>query len=514
MAIRWLFPLAALAASCSTSSEPGTSEEALGRAAPTVVRVETGALEGVIEGPVRAFRGIPYAAPPVGDLRFRTPRPPLQWHGTRDASAFGNICPQLGFDDPAPYLGDEDCLTLNVFTEAAPPADPLPVMIFFHGGGSRLGSSAEATFDAPALTAQHVVVVTVNYRLGGLGRLALPAFGRDRGHIGNWGNLDELESIRWVWRNIRAFGGDRERVLIFGESSGAGHVNDLLASPEARGLVQAAIMESGLGGAYTVDQGYQISEAAAVTLGCGGAADEAACMRALPAEAIVRATFVKGLFPPPLIDGVFLTGDPIAAVEENGTVPLLIGSNHDEWTTVSGGADQPLSADELTAQVQAEFGDDAAAQLLPLYAYAATPRLAYIALETDANVTCPTRKFARGASRHGRVFVYLYQHVLENAPDQLPFLAGHGYELPFVFGTLATADDDYVPTDAEVQLSGLMTGAWAEMARHGRPRGPGLPDWPRYREGRPEILVWDDTPALVTGFHDAQCDTFEAIGWL
>jgi para-nitrobenzyl esterase len=506
--------VAALALSCTTAA-PDVEElaTAVTGPAPTVVQVETGLLQGVIEGPVRAFRGIPYAAPPVGDLRFRTPRAPLPWTGTRDASAFGNICPQLDGGPFADFLGDEDCLTLNVFSEAAPPAHPLPVLIFFHGGGSRQGSSADPTFDAPGLTARHVVVVTVNYRLGGIGRLALPAFGRDLGHIGNWGPLDELESIRWVHRNIEAFGGDARRVMIFGESSGAGHVNDLLASPEARGLFHAAAMESGLGGAYTIDQAYAISEAASATLGCSGAADEAACMRALPAEAITRVTFVKGTFPPPVIDGVFLPQDPIAEVQDNGTVPLLIGTNHDEETTVLGGTSQPMTADEFDAQVRSEVGDDAADQLLPLYPLSdyATPRLAYIAFETDINFTCPTRFFARKAAQHGPVFLYLFSHVLENSPDAQELLAGHGFELPFVFGTL---DVGYVPTTAERQLSDLMTGAWAAMARHERPDGPGLPHWPRTRPDKPRMLVWDDAPSLADGFHDAQCDMFEAVGQL
>ena len=207
---------------------------------PTLVRTDSGLVQGVVEGGLRIFRGIPYAAPPVGDLRWRPPAPPLRWTGVRDASSFGNMCIQI--DNAGAVTGSEDCLFLNVFSTASGLVRRQPVMVFLHGGNAR-HSTHQAPFDAPPLAMHGVIVVTAEYRLGALGFFAHPLLVTEGNSAGNYGLMDQIEALRWVQENVEAFGGDPERVMVFGLSSGGFYVQALLASPLARGLFSRAGIE-------------------------------------------------------------------------------------------------------------------------------------------------------------------------------------------------------------------------------------------------------------------------------
>src|SRR5579864_154212 len=256
---------------------------------PTVVVTQSGAVQGTVQGNILAFRGIPYAAPPTGNLRWRPPQASANWSGVRDATSFGNLCPQP--DGNGGVQGDEDCLVLNIFVGLPASAQALPVMVFFHGGGNTAGDTHQSPFDLPPLANQGVIVVTVEYRLGALGFLALSQLTAEDGvSSGNYGLMDQIAALTWVQQNIAAFGGDPTHVMMFGQSAGAGDTEALLTSPLAKGLFSAAGMESGAGHSaefVTLAQA-EASDAAIISLlGCGSAADVLACLRGVPAATIV-----------------------------------------------------------------------------------------------------------------------------------------------------------------------------------------------------------------------------------
>lgn len=258
----------------------------------TVVCTQSGQVQGAMEGNLRAFRGIPFAAPPVGDLRWRPPAPPAKWQGVRNATAFGNICPQT--DHGSTPLGNEDCLTLNVYAINPPASSKQPVMVFIHGGGEIFGSAQQAPWTLPPPLAGHgVIVVTVQYRLGLLGFLAHPLLTAEspQGSSGNYVLMDQIAALKWVRDNIAEFGGDPTRVMIFGESAGSVNVQALLESPAAAGLFSAAGMESGVfkGGLIgtSVDYAYPWYADVESAVNCATAADVLACLRAVPADTLV-----------------------------------------------------------------------------------------------------------------------------------------------------------------------------------------------------------------------------------
>ena len=296
-----------------------------------IVATESGLLRGVIEDSTRAFRGIPYAAPPVGERRWRPPSAPIPWPGIRDASTFGNVCPQLDAIFSGNFIGSEDCLVLNIFTAANIEADEAqPVMVFFHGGGDVAGSSQNAPYGAPPppLATHGVIVVTAEYRLGALGFFVHPLLAEEgNGSSGNYGLMDQIAALKWVQRNIRNFGGDPERVMAFGQSSGAADVQALLTSPAAKGLFSRAGIESDAIPLNEVRplEAAEADQAPLVGLvGCGGVAEVLACLRAVPASVLVNNQFAVPLeF---TIEQRVLPEDPFAVLQRDGTpVPLLLG---------------------------------------------------------------------------------------------------------------------------------------------------------------------------------------------
>ena len=500
----------------------------------TIAQTQSGAVQGALAGKVLAFRGIPYAAPPVGDLRWKPPQPPISWMGTRDASMFGNDCPQL--DNNNQPFGSEDCLVLNVYVSSQPPhGQSQPVMVFLHGGSNVGGTTNSPIFDSSLLPTQGVILVTVAYRLGLLGFFANPLLTAEGGgSSGNYGLRDQIAALTWVQQNITGFGGDPTHVMLFGESAGSWDIQALLTSPLARGLFFAASMESGarLQGLLPTLANLETAESPVVqALGCGTATDVLACLRAVSADVVASnwnvVPIFHGTYQTLVIEPVALPADPFSALQQNGSpVPLIIGSTREEEsasnTTDDPTASPPLTEAQYEAAVHAEFDpiqSGAGNQVLSLYPatdYDA-PVYALIAAESDFYDITRVRNLARAAAGANRpsVWRYLYIHRYENDPTLNALRAFHTADVPFVFGTPQfILGGPYTPSPAEVTFAGQMMGYWSRFAKTGNPNGSGAAQWLPYDASTDAMLQLDDTPAaliVIDGYHNAQCDYFSTL---
>jgi para-nitrobenzyl esterase len=466
------------------------------------------------------FLGIPYAAPPVGNLRWRPPQPHARWHGPLDASAFANHCPQpLSFEGTPSVT--EDCLYLNVFTprQAGPDGkgwhgdrgvpDRHPVMVFIHGGGFSYGQSD--FYDPSKLVADGgVIVVTFNYRLASLGFLSHPALtAESRDHAsGNYGLMDQQLALRWVRENIAHFGGDADNVTLFGESAGGLGVHANLVSPTAAGLFHKAIIESG---AYslaqpTLAEAEAAGEALAAAAGC--ADQTAACLRALPVGTLLAFTpFITY----PTAAGAVLPQSVGAAFASGAfhRVPVIEGSNHDEWRWVVGLTEllngAPMTATDYIPAIMARGSVDVyVAQYLaafyPLSAYS-SPSVAFGALATDGSFACNARLVSKALSQYTRTYAYEFNDA--TAPWGLPpvsFPTGvyHSAELQYLFD-FALLGFPALNAGQE-QLSDAMVRYWTHFARTGTPNAPGLPDWPRYGASDEILSLTQPMPATIFDF--------------
>jgi len=492
---------------------------AIARAEPpvpdTVVRTRTGLVQGETVGDLRAFRGIPYAAPPVGELRWRPPAPAVGWSAVRDATAFGPQCIQLNASGAV--RGSEDCLTLNVYTAVPKGASKQPVMVFIHGGGNKRGSARAPQFDAPPLALHGVVVVTIQYRLGALGFMAHPDLSAEGGgSSGNYALMDQLAALAWVRDNIDAFGGDAKRVTVFGQSAGAYDVSALLASPAAQGLFARAGVESGAalpGQTLALATAEAASQSLVGAVGCDEADDVAACLRAASAAAIVaNQQAVPALA---VLEPRVLPVEPMTIFSARGTpVPLLIGSNREASTTLGDDPLLPLTADAYVARIHAEFDGDGpgvADRILALYPAGAydSPAYALIAVHSDMLEACQVRSLALAAasSRTQPVWRYLFTHRLQNDFTLNAARAFHGEELYFVFGNLAAIlGTDYAMTPGELLLAERTMNAWTNFATSGNPNGFGPSEWRRYEARNEVILQLDQRAAQLAGYHIPQCE--------
>jgi para-nitrobenzyl esterase len=467
-----------------------------------------GTLRGRRQGDGAVFLGIPFAAPPVGPLRWRPPQPAAPWQGVREALAFGPDFPQA----PDPHFRattqDEDCLYLNVWTPALDPGASAPVLVWFFGGGFTTGSGSDDHYDGARLAAEGAVVVTVNYRCGLFGFLAHAALSAESEHgvSGNYGLLDQLAALAWVRDNIAAFGGDPARVTAFGFSAGSASISLLLTAPAAQGLFQRAILQSP--GAARPLAGLQDAERAGGALG-----SDLAALRALPAREVLARTSlltpaVRGLTTPrvlrPIRDGWLLREDERSAFRAGRIhpMPLLVGSNTDEGTLLTRA--WPVDTrDALRQQFEGNFGA-AAAEVARLYPAAsdAEARGAVAALFADTQFHYGTRLLAQTmAAREPRTWKYLFTRRRRGQHDG----PHHGGEVAYVFGTLATAlPGDY---DAEDEaLSQAMRKAWVAFAASGDPNTTGVPRWDAYRPADDNHLAWDAPPAPHAGWRRVQLD--------
>jgi len=497
---------------------------------PTVKCTESGAIQGEAAGNLYAFRGIPYAAPPVGNLRWKAPQPPASWNNVRNAVTFGNECPQFELNT-GQYGGDEDCLTLNIFISQSPAKQPQPVMVFFHGGGDVAGNahSSPTQLDVPPLANQGVVVVTAQYRLGILGFLTTPQLAaEDPSSAGAYGLLDMIAALKWVQQNIAAFAGDPTRVLLFGQSAGSFNIQILLASPAAQGLFSTAGMISGaVPLASQTTWLLSASDAAAASgpfisaMGCGNAADVLACLRGIPAATIVDygTNFTLG----PGFGTPFLPVDSFAYLQLHGSpVPLLIGSTSEEYTAVRDGPDilGNLDLPGYTAAIHQRFdpvGTGVADQVLSLYPAASydSPFWALVAVDSDYQITCETRGTALAAAGANRkpVWRYIYTHRYENDFSLNGLRACHTCDLYFLFGNFNPVGPipNYQPTPAELTFSHGLMGYWTRFAATGDPNGAGAVAWPHYDANTESMLQLDDTFVPINGYHVPQCTYLETL---
>jgi para-nitrobenzyl esterase len=496
--------LVVLAATMATADPPAPEV----KTAAGIVRGKAGS-----EGRIRVFKGIPYAAPPVGEGRWREPRPALPWDGVREATAFGAQCvqgPVFG-DITFPIPASEDCLSLNVWTPAAKASDRLPVMVWIHGGGFQAGASSEPRHDGWAFARKGVVLVTVNYRLGVFGFLAHPELTRESGRqaSGNYGLMDQIAALRWVKDNIAAFGGDPSNVTIFGESAGSLSVSALMASPAAAGLFHKAIGESGayfsLGSGGLPLLPLPASEAQGTKFAASMGADSLAALRAKSSDEVLAAGFKTQPWFAPSLDGYVLVEDVAAtfAAGRQAHVPLLAGWNADEVRAGVVLAKQKATAQSFPEDVRKRFGDHADAVLKMYPAKTDSDALeSAAALATDSFMGYSTWKWIETHTRTGGSPVYRYSFdrkipvagdakVNGVAATSRDIGARHAGEIEYVFGALdSQAKVPWEPTDRK--LSDAMTAYWANFARSGDPNGPSLPKWPRYDAGR-RVLHLDET---------------------
>lgn len=457
------------------------------------VRLDTGLVSGAATSTaeVRVFKGIPFATPPVGDLRWRGPKPAVHWDGIRRAEEFSPVCIQdTGSRDSQKM--SEDCLYLNVWTGARSARDRRPVMVWIYGGGYYRGSGSLPMYDGEALARKGVVVVTFNYRLGPFGFFSYPELTKesDRRGAANFGVMDALAALQWVQRNIAALGGDPKRVTIFGESAGAGMVANLMTVPQAKGLFQRAIGESSAWTTTSVRRLSTLAEAEqagtkfAASLGAHSLAD----LRAKPAEALRT----EGRGSAPVVDGWLIPEDPgrIFAEGKQIPVPVLVGSNRDE--SFGGNTRSP---DEFVGRARNRFGDlaDAFLRLYP----ASSEESAFVAGRDE--MAFVMRNWARLASASGKTKSYVYYFtqqppVAPNARGPLAPGAGsaiHTAEILYVFNHL---NGNRAWTDADRQVADTMSSYWANFATNGDPNGKGLAKWTAYDGKTPTVMVFGAKP--------------------
>jgi para-nitrobenzyl esterase len=466
------------------------------------VKTEQGKVLGktINDGKVKAFLGLPYAAPPVGDLRWKAPEPPAKWTGERDATKFGAHCAQGHVFDDMVFqdAGDsEDCLFLNVYTPAGAKAgSKLPVMFWIHGGGYSGGGSSEPRHNGDFLPTKGVVLVTINYRLGVFGFLATADLAKEaNGAAGNYGLLDTVAALKWVKANITGFGGDPGNVTIFGESAGSFAVSTLMASPAARGLFHKAIGESGA--AFSSTLAYDSLEKRekadgdwVATLGVKSLQE----LRALPTDKILAAVKSKGMVGfPPDIDGKLLT-EPVEATYAAGRqahVPLLAGWNRDEGSFF---AMHGMTAEQWKGMAAGLF-KDRSAEFLKLYPGDTDEQALRSSIDYggDSFIAFSTWKWIEAHKKTGESPVYRYHFELPALPSKYHpgTFVFHSDDIEYVFGTLDTRPGETVrPEDRK--LSEQFMSYWTNFARTGDPNGPGLPEWPKCGKGD-ELIHLDST---------------------
>lgn len=485
-------------------------------AAPTVT-TSLGPVRGELQGGAKVFWSLPYAAPPVGALRWRPPQPPSAWAEVRDATAPGPICPQAVGPRTEAMAQSEDCLTLNVWTPATAAAKPRPVMVWIHGGNFRSGSGSEARFDGSKIVTQDVVLVTINYRLGMLGRFAHPALSREQAGEprANYGIMDQIAALRWVKQNIAAFGGDPGNVTIFGYSAGGVSVNYLMGAPSARGLFHKAIAQSG---GITIEADRHIStpgigrlveplEPEGVRLAEQFAipddTETVIALRKLPAAEIVawqEKTTIGSMNP--VVDGVLIPDDLGRQFREGrqARVPYLAGADSWEDSLIH------VPANPFPPMMVLSGVDDLAA------ARAAYPGLDDAALAkawfADATFVAAARYLTKAVAASGEpAWLYHFTWVPDAIRAEVPG-APHGMEVPYVFGVPSGRAPVFQADDW--RLSATVQSYWVNFARTGNPNGAGLPVWPSYGTTGDVVMDLGERVVPIRDFRRQQMDFHEA----
>ena len=490
-----------------------------------IVCTEQGAIRGAIEGQTLAFKGIPYARPPLGTLRWKPPVPPTPWEGVREGSRYAGMCPQLVGQQ---VKGDEDCLYVNVWRPRETRQGTLPVMIWLTGGGNHSLSGQGSpqfggvVYSGEQLVPQGVVFVSYNLRLGALGFLAHPALDAERLEkiSGNYGSLDQIAMLQWVHRNIAAFGGDPSRVFLFGTSAGGGNICSLMTSPLSRGLIHSVAMQSSVPAGCEVqtlaDAEMGTGQRVVKAVGCEGLPDITACLRGKNMTEIVSAvpgnfTVLRRMYGPN-VDGQVFPDQPIKLIMQRQYpgFPVIIGSNADETLAWADTAGQVTDEASYGAAIDQVFGTAIRDRILALYPAQAypSPREAFAQLTTDAAFTCKSRSVARALSQAQKepVYRYFFNQTLENDPQLKALRVAHTIEHPFLFGWQGT----YRPSDTDRAVQSHLVGYWTRMAKTGNPNGGGDPEWPAVsNENDAYLEIGATTIARPGGPANARCDFWD-----
>ena len=488
----------------------------LGAAMTGSVRVEGGQVAGVPgrEASIAVFKGIPFAAPPVGKLRWRAPAPVVPWQGIRKAGEFGTSCIQNIVRERKPWTYEfmahnpvgEDCLYLNVWTPAKSAGERLPVFFWIHGGGNTEGSAAVPVYDGEGLAKKGLVVVTVNYRLGILGFFTHPELTRESGvqASGNYGLLDQIAALRWVHENIAAFGGDPGRVTVAGQSAGAGAAHNLTASPLARGLFQRAIEESGssVASGPAGNRALADQEQDGVKFAAAKGAGSLAALRAMSWEEIVAPVppAASGGGTAPYRFGVVVDGYSLpASVAEifaqgrQNDVPELTGCNRGE----GGATPHPeITADAFRSQARERYGD-LADEFLRLYPASGDEQARTAQNESSwdqERVAMYLWAMNRGRTARAKAYTYFWDHALPG-PDMEKYRAFHTSEVPYVLNSLGMSDRLFA--EADRGIAEMMSSYWANFAATGDPNGKGLPYWPSVSEKPGFTMELGDKPGII-----------------
>ncbi len=489
-----------------------------------VISIDSGQVQGVTlddTNGLQVFRGIPFAAPPVGDLRWKEPQPVDAWDGVRDCTEFGTICPQSSrlaemTGEPFPETS-EDCLYLNVYTTEAGSGEKLPVMVWIHGGGLTAGWSNQQIYDGSALADQGVVLVSINYRLGAFGYFSHPELSAESPNdsSGNYGFLDQVAALEWVQRNIGAFGGDANNVTIFGESAGGTSVYGLLVSPLSKGLFHRAIAESlwavpsnfvplrDAGG--TIRSREQIGiEDAAKWAGDGETSIEA--LRALSAQELYTRSAEK-YEPAIAIDGWAMTDFPerMFAEGKQHDVPVIAGTNKDEGTMFAMRIPY-RTLDEYAEAMQGYYGSYAE-DIFDFYPAKDRNemRTSLVTQYGDVWFHRPTRAMLRG---YDNVSSDVYRYFFTRTSPNYPFLgAHHAAEIMYAFNTL----DPEKAKDGDYELASTMIGYWVQFAKTGNPNRDGLATWPTFTSSDESYLELGDTVAVKADLRKEACDLLDPI---
>jgi len=483
------------------------------------VQLDSGLVSGVAasDGSVRVFRGIPYAAPPVGQLRWRAPQPVAHWDGVRKADQFGAICMQPAFRGASPANQpkmSEDCLFLNVWTAAASASERRPVMVWIHPGGYQTGSGSAPGYDGEALAKKGAVLVTINYRLGVFGFFSHPELTKEsENHAsGNYGLMDQVAALQWIQRNVAAFGGDPGRVMVFGDSAGSASISNLMGSPRAKGLFQRAAGESGawMGISLTKMRTLGEAEQAGVKTAEEMHAQNLENLRALSAEDLLKGGRGSG----PVIDGWFIPEDvgTIFSEGKQNDVPLLAGSNKDEGTFFL----QPTTAEKFIERSRARFGDqaDAFLKLYPASSDEEANASQLAAFRDELAFVMRTWVRAQTQTGHSKAFLYYFTHeppapVGSTARGGFGSGATHGAEAQYIFQNLLPPR---AWRDLDHQVSDILSSYWINFATNGDPNGKDLAKWPAFDDKkRDRPMALGDRAEIGSEPNRAQLAFFEQL---
>jgi para-nitrobenzyl esterase len=467
------------------------------------VKVTNGILEGIDDSGIRIFKGVPFAQPPVGDLRWKEPQPLKNWNGIRKADKFGPRAMQLPIYSDMNFRSNgvsEDCLYLNIWTPAKSTNDHLPVLVYFYGGGFMAGDGSEFRYDGESMARKGIVAVTVNYRLGVFGFLAHPELTKESSHhaSGNYGLMDQSAALKWVQQNISAFGGDPKKITIAGESAGSSSVNAQMASPLSKNIIAGAIGESG----SVLGKKSAISLSEAEQRGIQFAKDvnaqSLAALRAIPAQQLLEATAKPGSRFPIDVDGYFLPKSPVQiyAAGEEAHVPLLVGWNSEERNYQSILEQNTITEENYKSSVQKLYGNNAD-EILKAYAILNNEGVEQVAtdLASDRFTGFNTWKWSDMQTTTGmkNVFRYKYERgrpaLRNNTENAQPATrAVHSAEIEYALGNLATNRVyDWQPDD--YKISEVMQAYFANFIKTGNPNGVGLPIWPAVKSGEPAEVM-------------------------